>query len=124
MKTVTLPIEEYNELLREKEDKERLMEELAKDAHDRGFFVQQILHMWRKSGYGWESEYENIKEKNTLNIVSSDAVLVEAQKEIDRLVSVNGDLSEKVRRLQIENTVLRSRGFLARLFNRPVCQHE
>lgn len=117
MKTVTLPIEEYNDLLKDQADKKRLLEELAKDDKDRGFFVQEILHMWCKNGYGWESDYENVREKEAIKIVSRDVVLADAQKEIERLSLLAQEYSAKIARLTAENFDLRHRGFFARLFN-------
>jgi len=117
MRTVTLPIEEYNDLLKDQADKKRLLEVLAKDAKDRGFLVQQIVHMWRRHADGWESEYENVREKETIRIISRDEVLADAQKEIERLSLLCQEYSAKIARLANENFDLRHRGFFARLFN-------
>ena len=80
MKTVTLPMEEYKQLLADQVLKDRLLKDLEKDAKDRGFFVQEINHV-----NGITGDYEYIPEKNKLKIISKDEVLVKAQEEIDRL---------------------------------------
>jgi len=119
MKTITLPLEEYNELLQDQNDKKRLMEELEADAKDRGFFVQYITQCWeKKDPSGWYKGYDYIREKNTLNIVSKDKVLADAQKEIDRLTKLSEELSEKNTILSNENNELKLRGFFALLFKK------
>ena len=119
MKTVTLPIEEYEELMQDQKDKQRLMEEIEADADERGFFVQYITQCWRKNDeYGWEAGYDFIREKNVLKIISKDEVLADAQKEIDRLSALCVELSVKMDTITIENAKLKGRGFLARLLNK------
>lgn len=119
MKTVTLPMEEYEELLRDQEDKKRLMEELEADAKERGFFVQLMNHFYdRKNSYGYDHICDSIPEKNTLKIISKDEVLAKAQSEIDRLTAVSEDLAEKLFVLKKAYDTLISRGFFARLLNK------
>ena len=119
MKTVvTLAIEEYEALVQDQKDKQRLMDELEKDAEDRGFFVKKINHMWRKEGSSWIDGYEYVTEKNTLEIVSKDEVLAAAQKEIDRLSELCVEQGKEIFTLTEENEKLKGRGFLARLLNR------
>ena len=119
MKTVTLPIEEYEDLVKDRKDKNRLMEEIEANADKRGYFVRYITQCWRKCDkYGWEVDYKMIQEKNTIKIFSKDEVLADAQKEIDRLTKVSEELSKTVDVLMDENNNLRNRGFFARLFNK------
>lgn len=119
MKTVTLPIEEYEELMQDRKDKHRLMQELEADAKDRGFFVQQMNHFCqRKDPYGYDYGYDMIIEKSTLKIIAKDKVLADAQKEIDRLEKTCEELTEKNCALKQELRDLRGRGFLARVFNK------
>ena len=119
MRTVTLPIEEYEALLQDQQDKKRLMEELAADAKDRGFFVQQMTHIWEnKTGYGWFEKYNFLPEKNSLKIITKDKVLTDAQTEINRLATLADELNEKNVRLANEIEALKGRGFLARLLNK------
>jgi len=119
MKTVTLPIEEYNEMLQDQKDKKTLMEQLTADAEDRGFLVQHLTHVYKKAvpGGDWISDYNFFTEKNTLKIFSKDQVLAEAQKENNRLSEVCEMYAEAKKKLEIENERLKSRGFFARLFN-------
>ena len=119
MKTVTLPIEEYEELVQDQKDKRRLMEEMEANAKDRGFFVQYITQCWEKEKKaGWLKGYEMIREKNVLKIITKEEVMADAQKEIDRLSAFCEELVAKVDKLTQENNKLKSRGFFARLFNK------
>lgn len=119
MKTVTLPIEEYNELLRDQEDKNRLMRELEADAKERGFYVRYITQCWRKNDkYGWAADNEFVQDKNTIEIISKDKVLADAQKEIDRLTEVAQTLACKNESLTDAYDKLKNRGFFARLMNK------
>ena len=119
MKTVTLPIEEYNELLRDQEDKNRLMRELEADAKERGFYVRYITQCWRKNDkYEWAADYEFVQDKNTIEIISKDKVLADAQKEIDRLTEVAQTLVCKNKSLTDAYDKLKNRGFFARLMNK------
>lgn len=121
MKTVTLPIEEYEELVQDRKDKQRLMQELEADAKDRGFFVQLMNHVWeKKDGGGLYEGYHYVTEKNTLKIVSKDKVLADAQKEIDRLTEVAQTLACRNETLNEAYDRLKSRGFFARLMNKEV----
>lgn len=117
MKTVTLPIEEYNELVQDQKDKQRLMRELEADAKERGFFVKKVQHMYEMKIYGC-THYAEIEEKGRLMIISKDDVLADAQKEIDRLSAFSEKLAAKVDKLTKENVRLKCRGFWKRLFNR------
>lgn len=69
MKTVTLPLEEYDELLQDQKDKQRLIEELEADAKERGFIVQEVTHVWYNP---WSICYKNIAEKSKVKIISRD----------------------------------------------------
>jgi len=114
MKTVTLPIEEYEQLLQDSKDKQRLMEEIAANANERGYMVRYITQCWRKKpGNGWEADYEMLRERNTLEIFSKDKVLADAQKEIERLTKVAIELSDEKTALSRRLNVLRCRGFFA-----------
>lgn len=119
VRTVTLPIEEYNDLLQDQKDKKTLMEQLAADAEDRGFLVQQLTHVYKRDLYGGlpVEDYGYFPEKNTLKIFSKDEVLAEAQKENNRLSEVCEMYAEAKKKLEKENERLKSRGFFARLFN-------
>ena len=113
MQTVTLPMEEYKQLLADQELKDRLLKDLEKDAKDRGFFVQEITHL-----KGSICDYEHVPEKNKLNFISKDDVLVKAQEEIDRLSNLCEELKKKNSALHEYNIRLENRGFFARLFNK------
>ena len=119
MKTVTLPIEEYEQLVQDQKDKQRLMRELEADVKERGFFVRYITQCWRKKNkFGWEDDYEMVQDKNTIEIVSKDKVLADAQKEIDRLTEVAQTLACKNDTLTEAYDKLRNRGFWKRLFKK------
>ena len=106
-------------MLRDQEDKHRLMRELEADAKDRGFFVRYITQCWRKDNkFGCEADYEMIQDKNTIEIVSKDKVLADAQKEIDRLTDVAQTLACKNETLTNAYDKLKNRGFFARLMNK------
>ena len=119
MRTVTLPIEEYNDLLQDQKDKKLLMEQFAADAEEQGFLVQHLTYVYRKEVPGGDflEDYSYFTEKNTLKIISKDEVLVEAQKENNRLSAVCEMYAEAKKKLEEENKRLKSRGFFARLFN-------
>jgi len=113
MKTVTLPMEEYKQLLADQELKDRLLKDLEKDAKDRGFFVQEITYV-----KGIVCDYEYIPDKNKLKIISKDEVLVKAQEEIDRLSNLCEELKKKNHTLNEYTIRMENRGFFARLFNK------
>jgi hypothetical protein len=118
MKTVTLPIEEYEQLLQDSKDKQQLMEENAAKADERGYMVRYITQCWRKASKGWDSEYEMLRERNTLEIFSKDKVLADAQKEIERLTKVATELADEKTTLSRRLMALECRGFWARVFNK------
>lgn len=119
MKTVTLPIEEYNELLRDQEDKKRLMRELEADAKERGFFMQEVTNVWDKpDGPGWGSHYAYIVEKSRLMIVAKDKVLAKAQKELERLEKLATEQAEEIATLTARINILQNRSLWDRIFNR------
>lgn len=118
MKTVTLPIEEYEQLLQDSKDKQQLMEENAAKAGERGYMVQYITLCWRKEPRGWNTEYEILQERNTLEIFSKDKVLADAQKEIERLTKVATELADEKTTLSHRLRALECRGFWARVFNK------
>ena len=118
MKTVTLPIEEYEELVQDREDKKRLLAEMDKNPEERCFIVRYISHFWHHKTAGWDSGYENIREKNTLEIVSKDKVLADAQAEIERLSNLCEELEKKNNANQEYINKIENRGFFARLFNK------
>ena len=119
MRTVTLPIEEYNDLLQDQKDKKTLMEQLAADDEERGFLVRKVTHVYKidLDGAIPVEDYHYFPERNLLEIISKDEVLAEAQKENDRLSEVCEMYAEAKKKLEIENERLKSRGFFARLFN-------
>ena len=110
MKTVTLPIEEYEELLQDREDKQHLMAEIAAHADERGYMVRYITQCWRKKdGYGWEADYEFLQDRNKLEIFSKEKVLADAQKEIERLTKVATELSDEKTTLEKRLNAMRCR---------------
>lgn len=115
MKTVTLPIEEYEELLQDSKDKQRLMAEIAAHADERGYMVRYITHCW---SFGWGADYEFLQDRNKLEIFSKEKVLADAQKEIERLTKVATELSDKKTTLEKRLNAMRCRGFWARLLNK------
>lgn len=119
MKTVTLPIEEYEQLVQDSQDKQRLMEEIAADASERGYMVRYITQCWRPNGgHGWDTDYEAMREKYRLEIVSKEKVMADAQAEIERLSNLCEELKKKNDVLHRYSTKLENRGFFARLFNK------
>ena len=119
MKTVTLPIEEYNELLRDQEDMRRLKRELEADASERGFFVKRTTNIWEKKVFGYSQTIE-LEERSRVTIIARDEVLAEAQKEIDRLAALADELAGKNGKLTMELVRLKGRGFFERLLNKEV----
>ena len=118
MKTVTLPIEDYEQLVQDSQDKQRLMKEIAADASERGYMVRYISHFWSWTPSELKSDWEFLTERNTLEIFSKDKVLADAQKEIERLTEVATTLAEEKNALTQRLAALRSRGFFARIFNK------
>jgi hypothetical protein len=118
MKTVTLPIEEYEQLLQDSKDKQRLMDEIEADASERGYMVRYVSHFWRRTPSELKSDYEFLTERNTLEIFSKDKVLADAQAEIERLSNLCEELKKKNDVLHRYSTKLENRGFFARLFNK------
>lgn len=118
MRTVTLPFEEYNDLLKDQQDKQKLMEQLAAEAKDKGFLVQQITSVCKKDADGdWIEDYKYLTEKSTLKIFSQEEVLKAAQEEIDRLSAISYKFARMVDYLTDEIDRLKHRGLFARLFN-------
>ena len=112
MRTVTIELEEYNELLQDKKDKERLIKELEADAEARGFYVKKIFHVCVMG----DNDYSLPKEVAALTILSKEEVLAEAQKEIDRLSKLSKMLSEKVELLTNKNEKLKGKRYFTKLF--------
>lgn len=112
MRTVTIELEEYNELLQDKKDKERLIKELEADVEARGFYVKKILYACVMG----DNDYSLPKEVATLTILTKEEVLAEAQKEIDRLSKLSKMLSDKVEILTKENDKLKGKRFFTKLF--------
>ena len=104
-------------MLRDQEDMKRLKRELEADTKERGFYVQQMTHMYDKKIYGYE-HFAEIEEKSRVMIISKDDVLDQAQKELLRLEKMCEEQSAKIKKLTRENNALRCRGFFARLLNR------
>lgn len=118
MKTVTLPIEEYEQLLQDSKDKQQLMQENNANADERGFMVRYYTQYWRRGPRGWEVDYKILQERNTLEIFSKDKVLADAQKEIERLTKVATELADEKTTLSRRLMALECRGFWARVFNK------
>ena len=117
MKTVTLPLDEYNQLLQDQKDKLRLMDEIEKDAHDRGYMVRSITNVWEKKNRYYSSVYNYISEKATLNILSKDDVLVKSQEEIERLSKLLEKANATLSFMRDEQTFLYNRGLIKRILN-------
>ena len=115
MKTVTLPLEEYDELLQDQKDKQRLIEVLEADAKERGFIVQEVTHVWDNP---WSICYKDIAEKSKVKIISRDEVLDKAQKELERLEQLSTEQAGKIDKLTAQINILQNRGFFARLLNK------
>jgi len=118
MRTVTLPIEEYEGLLQDQQDKQMLMEQLAAEAKDKEFLVQYLTNVYKRDTTGhWVEDYGYLTQKSQLKIFSKDEALIAAQEEINRLQDVAGKYAEAADKLSEANDRLKSRGFFARLFN-------
>lgn len=101
-KKVLVPWDEYQELLMEGEALKLAKEELEKDCKERGLYVQYSL-------YFYEELYPLLEKRINprLSIVSKDAVLEAAAKEIDRLSnlakSIEEEKNEEIARLKNRN---------------------
>lgn len=118
MKTVTLPIEEYEQLLQDQKDKQQLMQENNANAEERGYMVRYYTQFWRRGHRGWETDFKILQERNTLEIFSKDKVLADAQKEIERLTKVATELADEKTTLSRRLMALECRSFWARVFNK------
>ena len=118
MKTVTLPLKEYNKLLQDQEDKNRLLDELDKEASERGYIVKYITQCWRGTDdYGWDRGYHFIQEMRKVEIQSKDKVLAKAQEEIDRLSKLCMEHDSAIQFFLDEIEYLKNRGLVRRLLN-------
>ena len=117
-KTVTLSLDEYNKLLQDQKDKQKLIEEIKNDAPERGYLVEYVTHYWRgNDSYGWDSGYHFIQEMSKVEIQSKDEVLAKAQEEIERLSKLCVEHEGAIQFFLDEIDYLRHRGFVGRLFN-------
>ena len=101
---VILPMSEYEELKRCREDMRAAIEELKKDCKERGFYVEyKILFN------GYNSTFPS--NESRINIISKDDVLNAATDEIERL-------SRSVKEKDDEINRLLGRGLWRRILNR------
>jgi hypothetical protein len=109
-KKVILPWDEYQELLKEGEALEIAKEELEKDCKERGLYVEF-------NAYFYEQFYSLLEKciNPRLSIVSKDAVLEAAAKEIDRLSNLAKSIEEEKNE---EIARLKNRNLWERIFNK------
>ena len=109
-KKVILPWDEYQELLKEGEALKLAKEELEKDCKERGLYVQY-------NAYFYEQFYPLLEKRISprLNIVSKDAVLGAAAKEIDRLSNLAKSIEEEKNK---EIARLKNRKLWERIINK------
>ena len=79
-KKVLIPLEEYENLLKDKEAYVKIDEELKKDCKDRGLYIEVTVDL-----YGYDSYHEKLGLDPRVKIISKDAALEAAAGEIERL---------------------------------------
>jgi len=117
-KKVLVPWDEYQELLKEGEALKIAKEELEKDCKERGLYVQYNVYFYEQLYPLLEKHINPLLEKYInprLSIVSKDAVLEAAAKEIDRLSNLTKSI-EKEKNEEIAR--LKNRSLWERIFNK------
>lgn len=104
-KKVLIPLEEYENLLKDKEAYVKIDEELKKDCKDRGLYIEVTVDL-----YGYDSYHEELGLDPRVKIISKDTALEAAAGEIDRLSNLlrterrySKNMEDKVRLMSTRN---------------------
>ena len=122
-KKALIPLDEYEELVRTKEDFKKLREEFEKDCKERGFYVKHELVFRPSILLGCSTTEEVVKElAPRLTICTKDEVLQEAQKEMERISSLSEafarDKSEEADKAEAEVARIKKRNLWQRIWNK------
>jgi ribosomal protein L15 len=113
-KKVLIPLEEYNSLLEDKEAYDKIERELEKDCEERGLYVKIALDVYcgyeeylkRLGKYGFEPRFR---------IISKDAALEEADKEIERLSKLLKEKADYAKLMEDKVRLMSTRNVWQRL---------
>ena len=115
-KAVTLSLEEYNELLQDQKDKQRLIEEREKEASEKGYLVVKnlIVSSEDTARYARLLYYNG---GNNIEIYTKDEVVELANREVKAAIESFHDIRKKCDKLEKECKALKKRNLLQRIFN-------
>ena len=119
-KKVLIPLDEYEELVRTKEDFKMLREEFEKDCEERGLYVKHELVFRPSILFGCSTTEEVVKElAPRLTIYTKDEVLQEAQKEMERISSLSeAFVRDKSEEAEAEVARIKKRNLWQRIWNK------
>lgn len=119
-KKVLIPLDEYEELVRTKEDFKKLREEFEKDCEERGLYVKHELVFRPSILFGCSTTEEVVKElAPRLTIYTKDEVLQEAQKEMERISSLSeAFVRDKSEEAEAEVARIKKRNLWQRIWNK------
>ena len=111
-KKVLIPLEEYENLLKDNEAYSKIADELKKDCKDRGLYIEVTVDL-----YGYDSYHEKLGLDPRVKIISKDAALEAAAGEIERLSKLlraekrySKNMEDKVRLMSTRNVWQRLTG--------------
>lgn len=115
-KAVTLSLEEYNELLQDQKDKQRLIEEREKEASEKGYLVIKNL-IFSSEDIARYDRLLYYNGGNNIEIYTKDEVVEAANKEVQAAIESFHNIREKCDKLEKEYKALKKRNLLQRIFN-------
>lgn len=115
-KTVTLSLEEYNQLLQDQKDKQRLIEEKEKEASEKGYLVIRKL-VFSSEDIARYDRLLYYNGGNNIEIYTKDEVVEAANREIQAVMESFHNIRKKCDKLEKECKALKKRNLLQCIFN-------
>ena len=115
-KAVTLSLEEYNQLLQDQKDKQRLLDEMEKEASEKGYLVVKNL-VFSSEDIARYDRLLYYNGGNNIEIYTKDEVVEAANREVKAAMESFHDIRKKCDKLEKECKALKKRNLLQRIFN-------
>lgn len=112
-KKVLIPLEEYENLLKDKEAYVKIAEELKKDCKERGLYVDMTIDL-----YGYDAFFDRYREGGfdpRFRVISNDTALNLADKEIERLSKLLKEKSDYAKLMEDKVRLMSTRNAWQRL---------
>ena len=122
-KKVLIPLDEYEDLVRTKEDFKKIQKEFEKDCEERGLYMKYELVFRPSILYSYPTTDDAVKVLSPkLTSYAKDEAMQEVQKEMERISSAAKIMLEEkdkeIKRLKEENKNLKGRGLWDRIRNK------